>query len=252
MSPRILAALLAVALCAPGARAYTVEPNRFPAEPYLILPWWNGVITNVGQNFSCLTSPPILEVRTQAYVGYSLRPPNLTPAVGEVFYVHLVMSHPGNPCTGSAIGLELLLPPGVQTAASVADPAFCFSILPASQSHPSPRLHNLGLDPDYGCPQTFPPGLEGLRVSAPNGGFGGGSWGMHRGFFLEILIPVVATQPHAGNQPIRFRVNPDVAVVGYPASPPLLVNDDVIFRYSLEDNLLNLDVCGTTPTPVGC
>lgn len=252
MSLRILAALLAVALCAPTARAYTVEPRGFPAEPFIVLPWWNGLISSIGQNFACLTSPPILEVRTQAYAGYTLRPPNLTPAVGEVFYVHLVMSHPGNPCTGSAVGLELILPPGVQTATSANDPAFCFAVLPASQSNPAPRLHNLGLDPDYGCPQFFPPGLEGLRISAPNGGFGGGSWGMHRGFFLEILIPLVSTIPHPGTHPVRFRVNPDVGVVGYPATPVLLVNNDVIFRSSQEDVLLTLDVCGTTPTPLGC
>lgn len=252
MRLRRLLATTALICGIPLAGAATVEPRGYPAQPYLLLPWWNGSINNIGQNFACLSSPPILEIRTQAYAGYSLRPPNRTSAVGEVFYAHLVVSHPGNPCTGSAIGLEMLLPVGVQPAASAANPAFCFAVLPPSQSNPSARLHNLGLDPDYGCPQTYGPGLEGLRISAPNGGFGGGSWGMHRGFFHEFLIPLVATQPHAGNQPIRFRVNPDIGVVGYPATPPLIVNNDVLFRHSMENNMLTLDICGISPRPVGC
>ena len=252
MRCRLAATLLALLAIVPLAGAWTVEPRGYPAQPYLLLPWWNGVIASIGQNFACLSDPPILEIRTQAYAGYSLRPPNRTPAVGEVFYTHLVISHPGNPCAGSAIGLEMLLPAGVQPAATSANPAFCFAVLPPSQSNPAARLHNLGLDPDYGCPQAFAPGLEGLRISAPNGGIGGGAWGMHRGFFLEFLLPLVATQPHGGGQQIRFRVNPDIGVVGYPAAPPLLINNDVLFRHSLEDNMLTLDICGIAPTPLGC
>lgn len=241
---------LALALASPVpvavAQATVTDPT-----PQLLLPWFNGGIHSIGQNIACLSNPPIVEIRTQAYAGFTLRPPNLTPAVGEVFYTHLVMAHPGNPCAGSAVALELLLPPGVQTAASAANPAFCFAVLPPSQSVPFSRLHNLGLDPDYGCPQVFPQGLEGLFVLAPNGGIGGGAWGMHRGFWLEILIPLVATQPQAGNQSIRFRVNPDIGVVGYP-SVPLFVNNDVVFRDSLENNQLSLDVCTVSPTPSGC
>lgn len=109
----------------------------------------------------------------------------------------------------------------------------------------------LGNDSDYGCPQTFPQGLEGLRINAPNGGFGGGSWGMAQGVWLELLIPLAASQPHSGNQQIRFRVNPDIGVVGYP-SVPLLVNNDVLFRHSLEDNQLVLDICTVAPIPNGC
>ena len=219
--------------------------------PELVLPWFNGVFQSIGQNVACLSDPPIVEIRTQAYTGYSLRPPNLTPAVGEVFYTHLVISHPGNPCAGSAVGIELLLPAGVQPATSAANPAFCFARLPPTPQRPFTLLANLGNDSGYGCPQTFPQGLEGLRVSAPQGGIGGGAWGMARGFWLEFLIPLVASQPQAGNNTIRFRVNPDIGVVGYPQAP-LLVTNDVLFRTSLEDNQLILDICTVTPIPQGC
>lgn len=225
--------------------AHAAEP-----EPDAILPWYNGAISNIGSNVACLSDPPIVQIRVQGYVGWTLVPPNFTPAVGEVFYTHLVLSHPGNPCAGSAIGIELLLPPGIVTAASAADPAFCFARTPPNPQRPFALLINLGSDAGYGCPQSFPQGLEGLRVSPPQGGAGGG-WGMAAGFFLELLIPLRATAVQPGNTSIRFRVNPDIGVVAYP-SAPVLVNNDVVFRAPFEDNLLTLDICTVTPAASGC
>ncbi len=70
-------------------------------RPEVVLPWFNGVINSIGTDIACLSDPPISEIRVQGFAGYSLVPPNRTPAVGEVFYTHIVLSHPGNPCTGS-------------------------------------------------------------------------------------------------------------------------------------------------------
>lgn len=221
------------------------------AAPRVVLPWFNGVFQSIGTNIACVSNPPIVQIRTQAYAGYSLRPPNRTPSVGEVFYTHLVISHPGNPCGGSAVAVEMLLPQGVQPATSAGNPAFCFARTPPNANRPYHQLFNLGNDSGYGCPQTFSQGLEGLRIAAPNGGLGGGTWGMGQGFWLELLIPLVASQPQFGDQQIRFRVNPDIGVVGYP-SVPLLVNNDVLFRHSLEDNHLILDICTVDPIPHGC
>lgn len=240
--------LLQAALACACTTAWAAVPitHDTPAAPNLVLRWFNGAINSIGQNFACLTDPPILETRVQAYAGFSYLPPSLTPAVGEVFYTHLVMSHPGNPCTGSAIGLELILPPGVQTAVSAADPVFCFARLPNG-----PRLIDLGADIDYGCPQTFSQGLEGLRFLAPRGGAGAGLWGAASGFFDEFLVPLRATTPQSGVNQIRWRINPDVGVVGYASVGPQ-VNNDVIFRTSIEDNLLTLDICTVTPIAQGC
>lgn len=238
---------IALAFCCAAADAATPATTDAPPDPNAtVLPWFNGVIASVGTNLACLSDPPIFQVRVQGYAGYSLRPPNFTPAVGEVFYTHLLLSHPGNPCGGSAVGVELLLPPGVETAASAANPAFCFARVPNG-----PRLINLGNDTGYGCPQTFPQGLEGLRFSAPRGGFGGGSWGMAQGVFLEFLVPLRATAPQFGASQIRWRVNPDIGVVGYVSVAPQ-VNNDVIFRTPNEDDMLILDLCGLTPTAQGC
>lgn len=217
------------------------------AEPAaaLQLPWFNGAFRSIGSNIACLSDPPIVQIRTQAYAGYTLRPPNRTPAVGEVFYTHVVISHPGNPCAGSAIGLELLLPSGVTPAISAQNPAFCFARVPNG-----PRLVNLGTDPGYGCPQQLGQGLEGWAIRAPLNPGAGGAWLSAQGFWLEFLIPVSASTPQNGSE-IRFRVNPDIGVVGYPAVP-IFVNNDVLFRSSIEDNQLSLDICTVTPIAQGC
>ncbi|MEO6688602.1 MAG: hypothetical protein ABIS07_11165 [Dokdonella sp.] len=213
----------------------------------MILPWYNGVLQNIGSDIACLSDPPIVEIRVQGYAGFSLVPPNTSPAVGEVFYTHLVLSHPGNPCAGSAVAIELLLPAGIAPANSAANPAFCFAV-----SGVSNQLFDLGNDAGYGCPQTYSQGLQGLAVIPPHGGIGGsGAWGMARGFWLELLIPLQATQPQSGSNSIAWRVNPDIGVVGYPAVAAF-VNNDVIFRTANEDNQLTLDICTITPTPNGC
>ncbi len=234
----------------PSRLANPWAPGPDPAsvfQPDAILPWYNGVFVNIGNDIACLSDPPINEIRVQGYTGFSLVPPNYTPAVGEVFYTHLILSHPGNPCAGSAVAIELLLPAGIAPANSADNPAFCFAV-----SGISNQLINLGNDAGYGCPQTYAQGLQGRAVIPPHGGVGGsGAWGMARGFWIELLIPLQASQPQSGNNSIAWRVNPDIGVVGYPAVP-VLVNNDVIFRSAMEDNQLTLDVCGITPKPGGC
>jgi hypothetical protein len=227
------------------------------AEP--ILPWYDGALNpQIGTDTACLSSPPITETRVAAYSGYTYMPPAQAtsiplaqmPAVGEVFYTKLILSHPGNPCAGSAIGIELLLPAGVSPAISADNPLFCFARLPANQNH-GVLLDNLATDPGYGCPQTLPNGVQGLALYAPNGGAGGGSWGMAVGFYLEFMVPLKSSVAQNGSNQIYFRVNPDIGVVGY-TNVPLYVNSDVIFRTPMEDQLLSLDVCSITPVAQGC
>lgn len=225
------------------------------------LAWYDGVANfQIGTDYACLSDPPIFETRVAGYSGFTYQPPALQqipfsqlPAVGEVFYVKVVLSHPGNPCAGSAVGLELLLPPGITTAASVANPAFCFARVPPNQQHNYYVLYNLGNDSGYGCPQTFPPGLQGLAIRAPNGGVGGGAWGMFAGSWLEILIPLKSSVPQNGANQISFRVNPDIGVVGY-VNVPAYVNSDTIFRSPLDGQVLTLDLCSGDIGPIaqGC
>jgi hypothetical protein len=129
----VICLLLAIAaIAAPGsAVAYTA-------------PWTYGPVTpEIGRDIACGTS--IDETRVAGQSAYTYWPPEQypeipwaqLPAVGEVFYVKLVLSHPGNPCLGSAIGLQLLLPAGVTTAVSAENGVFCFSRVPPGGTHPN-------------------------------------------------------------------------------------------------------------------
>ncbi|WP_257386336.1 hypothetical protein [Tahibacter caeni] len=227
-----------------AALALTCLAAARPASA-LNLPWFEGVAKDIGSNFACLSDPPIFQIRVQAYAGYSLLPPNRTPAVGEVFYAHLVISHPGNPCGGSAMGIEMLLPPGVTPAISAENPAFCFARVPNG-----PRLINLANDSGYGCPQQLSQGLEGWAIRAPLNTQAGGAWLSFQGVWHEFLIPVVSDRIQNGTK-LRFKVNPDIGVNGYPEAL-LFVNSDVLFRTSGEGNVLSLDVCTLTPIAQGC
>jgi hypothetical protein len=230
------------------------------ADATVVLPWYDGVLNpQIGQDYPCPPASPILETRVAGYSGYTYRPPQQStsipfaqlPAVGELFYAKLVLSHPGNPCAGSAIGIELLLPAGVTTAISADNPLFCFARVPPNSQHANYLLYNLANDSGYGCPQTLPNGLEGLALYAPHGGVGGGSWGMAAGFYLEFMVPLRSSVPQNGTNQISFRVNPDIGVVGY-TNIPLYVNSDVIFRASSEDQNLTLDLCAIAPLAQGC
>lgn len=247
---KIASLLLLFAALGTSAAAFAFTP-----------PWYYGPLNpQIGTDTACLSSPPIVETRVAGYSGYTYRPPYQPssiplaqlPAVGEVFYAKLVLSHPGNPCFGSAIGIELLLPAGVSTAMSADNPAFCFARTPPGGNHPNNYLLiNLGTDPDYGCPQAFAQGIQGQAILAPNGGAGGGSWGMAAGFWLEFLVPLQSSVAQNGANQIYFRINPDIGVVGY-TNVPLYVNSDTIFRSSMEDLELTLDICAVTPTAQGC
>jgi hypothetical protein len=223
-------------------------------------PWYYGPFNSqIGTDTACNSSPPITETRVAGYSGYNYYPPYQAssiplaqlPAVGEIFYAKLVLSHPGNPCAGSAIGIELLLPAGVTPAMSSANPAFCFAYTPPNSTRNYAVLYNLANDAGYGCPQAFSQGIQGLAIRAPNNSAGGGAWGMAAGFWLEFLVPLKSSVAQNGANQIYFRINPDIGVVGY-TNVPLYVNSDTIFRSPMEDTSLTLDICGVTPIAQGC
>ena len=226
------------------------------------LPWFDGVVNfQIGSDYACLSDPPIFEWRVAGYSAQTYWPPALSgvppfakfAAIGEIFYLKLVLSHPGNPCAGSAVGIELLLPAGVSTAISANNPLFCFARVPPNNQHNYSIVYNLAIDPGYGCPQTLYQGFQGLAILAPNGGSGGGSWGMFAGSWLEFLVPVKSTVAQNGSNHAYFRINPDIAVVGY-TDQPLIVSSDTIFRAPMEDISLTVDLCSPDlgPIPAGC
>lgn len=246
----------AIAASAATASAQTTLSTQSIASeasntPNVAVRWFNGGLVNVGSNTACLSSPPITQVRSSGYAGFSYFPsvvpggPVSAPAVGEVFYTHVLLSHPGNPCGGSVVGLELILPPGIETAISTNDPVFCLGV------NPNNVLFNYENDPAYGCPQTLRRGLEGLSVGAPRGGAGGGGWLMRQGSWIEIFVPLRSSVAQFGDQKIRWRLNPAIAVVGY-LETQVFVDDDVIFRTSQEGMVLPVELCSGSQRPQGC
>lgn len=214
------------------------------SAPAVQLSWLNGNISSIGQDIACLSDPPITEIHVQGYAGYTYWPPKTnsvplskTPAANEVFYAHLVLSHPGNPCAGSALGIGIIPAAGTQLAISANNPVFCFARLKNG------TLDNLATDAGYGCPQSLPyDGFsQSYRLIAPRGGVGGGAWGMAQGLWLEFLIPLKATAVQYGSNNLAFWVNPDIGVYGYPAIAQY-VNGDTVFRGAMEDYDLSLDI----------
>ena len=93
-------------------------------SPGATLAFYNGVLANVGTDSNCITS--FSETREQAYDGFTLRNGTLTPHIGERWYAHVVISHPGDPCSGgSETGIEILLPPSTTFAIDADDPVYC-------------------------------------------------------------------------------------------------------------------------------
>jgi hypothetical protein len=74
---------------------------------------------------------------------------------------------------------------------------------------------------------------------------------MAAGFYLEFLVPLKSSVAQNGANQIYFRINPDIGVVGY-TNEALYVNSDTIFRSTIEDMSLTLDICGVTPIGQGC
>lgn len=212
--------------------------------PTVPLYWLNGGVNSIGQNTNCITQQP--EIRVQGYAGYTYWKPYQpssvqlyqTPANNEIFYAHLVLSHPGNPCAGSALGIGIRPAAGTSLAISATNPVFCFARLSNG------TVIDLANDAGYGCPQSLP--FDGFsqsyRFVAPRGGIGGsGGWGMAQGNWLEFLVPLRANQVQFGSNNLAFWVNPDLGVYGTPSAAQY-VNNDVVFRGAMEDYDLSLDI----------
>jgi hypothetical protein len=71
------------------------------------------------------------------------------------------------------------------------------------------------------------------------------------GFWLEILIPLTATTPQNGANPIVWTINPAIGQFGQVGVGPQ-INNDVIFRSANEGQLLTLALCAVTPVANGC
>lgn len=157
--------------------------------------WLDGNLATEIKNVNCVSmiqGTPYLETEIGAYVGQYVDPEAASPAVGEVFDVHLVVATIGNECAGTRPKLEIALPPGVSPALTPQVGIRCylssgsgqpFGAVTAGQGCPTtvragttnhPSISNwISLDPEPGSP------------AAP-------AWPLPRGATIEIQVPVVA------------------------------------------------------------
>lgn len=219
--------------------AVTLAGLPWPHASAATLGFYNGVIGNIGTDINCITQNG--EIREQAYDGFTLRNQKL-PGVGEVWYAHVVISHPGDPCSGgSYTGIEVLLPPSTTFAISSANPVFCAVRNNANQVTVYYRQNQ-------GCPQAPSTGLEGYAFWAYSGSQAQ-PWPIAFGTFLELMIPLRSSAPLTA-QTLRFRINPDVGVVGY-VDVGTYVTHDELFRSDFDNDTIVPDICAIGGT-VSC
>jgi hypothetical protein len=211
--------------------------------------WYNGTLVNTDTQWICTTDPPLYGIRMQGYVGYGLHPGSRTPAVGEIWYAHLVLAHPGNQCAGgSATHVEFYPPPNTQLAVSVDNPLFCFWRRHLSWGGPGGStsfgtLVNVGGNCNQN-PGIGPYGgynLDAINPSQP--------WPFPNYSYMEFLVPLRSTAP-LNFQNLSALINPAVGVFAQP-TVPVVVNNDVLFRDGFGPMNLYLDIC-TIPNTTGC
>lgn len=211
------------------------------------LRWFDGAFVNSDQVLSCGTN--LLGIRTQQFVGYLVQANGSAPAVGELTYGQVVISHPGLPCSGgSRIGIEFLPPPGLQVSISAGTPVIC-------------AYHGIGGVNQVTVFFTQASGCGQFPILGPEGGFfipaineqgQTQPWPLATGRWLSIMVPFVVTAPQNGVNQFRVRVNPDIGVNVRPQQS-LFSNNDVVFRDGLQGINIPVWLCriqGTLPTGV--
>jgi len=184
------------AMVAAGLVAATVPAHAGSQSPRQ---YYNGNIAYTSHVFQC-TLTPFVEYMTGVYSGYYGTSDVTWPRVGDVYYVHIVMSTVGGICVGTDgyVEPELTLPPNTQLAISAANPVYCFA--QDTQGHVSQ------ISTANGCP-TSPqyPSYSGhgtYSLYSTKAGVGpysnNGWWALPTGAFLEFQVPVTSSQPMSG------------------------------------------------------
>ena len=94
-----------------------------PRAEAAVFQWNNGNIAYTS-HIECINGTA--EQLTGQYVGYWGMSDASAPAVGDVYYAHIVVSAIGNSCSPPYIAPEVLLPPNTSFAVSAANPVRCF------------------------------------------------------------------------------------------------------------------------------
>jgi hypothetical protein len=161
--------------------------------------YYDGSFVNTYHYFQCI-QPPIYEAMTGVYSGYYGTADVTWPRVGDVYYVHVVLSTVGGVClpTDGYVEPELTLPPNTQLAISAANPVYCWAY--------NPQFQATQITAGNGCPTTPQyPSYAGRGTYSLYSTYNGtgpysksGWWALPTGYFLEFQVPVTSTQPMSG------------------------------------------------------
>ena len=175
----VLATLvLALALAAAPAQA-GVDDN------------WHGGQLELAYGYGCLGYSQIVMAASAAF--YEEGPQQL-PQVGDVFYVRTRAAAVGSPCIEGPqhVGIEIVLPEGVELAIGPATPVKCASYdISAMTATP--------ITPAQGCPaQPTIPGASGYGLRFDYTSPDGPLWPVSEGEGVIVMVPVRATRRLAG------------------------------------------------------
>jgi len=209
-------------------------PDRASAQT-----WHDGSFAETLHYFDC-TIPPILEYMSSVYSGY-LGPRN----VGDIYYTHVVVTTVGGVCEqyDGNVDLEITLPANTNLAISAATPIACFGYSPNG----SGGLNSFPITAAQGCPvypvfpSSFGHGTYELNSTYPGSGPDSrdGWWTVPTGWYLEIQVPVVSTQPISGNSYVNAYVTDRTTYESAGASTGVTVNPtvaptDLVFKNGFE------------------
>jgi predicted outer membrane repeat protein len=165
-----------------------------PATPSA-LAWYDGMIqySSVTNCASIIQGFPYQEYGVGTYVGFRADPNAGQPAPNTTYYVHVVITGLGNPCSGGTRAyMEVALPANTSLAINVPDvnyKVFCY-------------YDGAPLAPASACPQVLPASSynAGAYAILSTDSVHGNTWTMAQGHTLEIQIPVRSTTTLVNSQ----------------------------------------------------
>ncbi len=150
----------------------------------LTVTWYDGLYTNstITNCPSIIQGFPYEEKGINAYTGFSADPVAGLPAIGQVFYAHVVIHGMGNACSGQRAFIDIQPPANTSIVISTTNPVKCYA-------------GGAPVSPASDCPQTLPasPYHSGAYAIYSTDTAHALTWPVPQGAIWEFLIPMVSS-----------------------------------------------------------
>lgn len=157
------------------------QPATAPNAELQAAAWYDGLIvySQITNCVSIIQGAPYSEAGIGTYAGFAADPNLARPAIGQVYYLHVVAYGLGNACSGQRIWVDFTLPPNTSMAVTPTNPIRCYAG---------------GVANSY-CPQSLPnsPYNAGAYSIPSNDSANAYTWPLPQGGNWEFQIPVVST-----------------------------------------------------------